>query len=131
MAMVARVCRQLRLLVTVDPLPTVATILTTPLDYCGTLESGSLGGNNPVTGTGAWSIIDGGTGTFSNSADGNSTFTADATGTYVLRWTDKKRHLHSEQWQIDGKLLREFNDFFRDRMELVLCQYSSRQYVSE
>src|SRR5207248_720435 len=67
--------------------PTTATIATTPLNYCGTLVSGSLGGNIPTAGTGAWSIVSGGTGTFSNGADRSSTFTADAYGIYTLRWT--------------------------------------------
>ncbi len=67
--------------------PTTATIATTPLNYCGTLTSGSLGGNTPSAGAGSWSIVSGGAGTFSNGASGSSTFTANAYGTYVLRWT--------------------------------------------
>jgi len=74
-------------IVTIDQLPTIATIATTPLNYCGPLTSGILGGNTPSIGTGAWSLISGGTGSFSNLADGNSTFTATSTGTYILRWT--------------------------------------------
>ncbi|MBK7175113.1 MAG: hypothetical protein IPH84_18270 [Bacteroidales bacterium] len=38
-------------------------------------------------GTGAWSIVSGGTGTFSDNTDPDATFTADAYGTYVLRWS--------------------------------------------
>ncbi len=75
------------LAVTTTLLPTTATISTTPLSYCGILVSGSLGGNSPVSGTGAWSIVSGGTGTFSSPASGSSTFTANAYGNYVLRWT--------------------------------------------
>jgi len=74
-------------IVTVNQLPTTATITTTPLNYCGTLITGPLGGNTPSVGTGAWSIFSGGTGTFSDGANGNSTFTATSTGTYILRWT--------------------------------------------
>jgi hypothetical protein len=73
--------------VTIDATPTTAAITTTPLNYCGTLTSGSLGANAPTVGTGAWSIVSGGTGTFSNSSSPNATFTANAYGTYVLRWT--------------------------------------------
>ncbi len=68
-------------------LPTTASITTTPLNYCGTLLSGSLGGNSPTVGIGAWSIVSGGTGSFSNSSSGSSTFTATALGTYILQWT--------------------------------------------
>ncbi len=59
----------------------------TAQDLCETLISNALGGNVPVTGTGLWSIVSGGTGTFSNSGSGSSTFTADTYGTYILRWT--------------------------------------------
>ncbi|HRX25000.1 MAG TPA: Ig-like domain-containing protein, partial [Chitinophagales bacterium] len=56
-------------------------------DICGSLVSAVLGGNTPVTGTGAWSIVSGGTGTFDDDTDPDAVFTADAYGTYVLRWT--------------------------------------------
>src|SRR5262249_53730185 len=50
--------------------------------------SGSLGGNTPAVGTGAWSKFSGpGTVSFSNGSSGSSTATASAYGTYVLRWT--------------------------------------------
>jgi len=55
--------------------------------YCAALISTGLGGNTPLVGTGAWSIISGGTGRFSAPANGNSNFIANAFGTYVLRWT--------------------------------------------
>src|SRR5205085_1033279 len=68
--------------------PTTATIATTPLNYCGTLVSGSLGGNTPTVGTGAWSKVSGpGTVTFSASTSGSSTATVSVVGTYVLAWT--------------------------------------------
>ena len=75
------------ILITVDQIPTEATIATTPVNYCGTLASGSLGGNTPTVGTGSWSIKSGGTGTFSDGASGSSTFSAATYGTYVLQWT--------------------------------------------
>jgi len=73
--------------VTVSATPTTATVTSSTLSVCGSLTSGSLGGNTPVTGTGAWSIVSGGTGSFSAINSGSSTFTANAYGTYVLRWT--------------------------------------------
>ena len=67
--------------------PTTATIGTSPLNYCGTLVSGTLGGNTPATGTGLWSQISGpGTTTFSAPASGSSTATATAYGTYIYQW---------------------------------------------
>lgn len=69
---------------------TVNTITTASVgsaqSVCG-LTSNALGGNTPTNGTGSWSIFSGGTGTFSSSTAPNATFTADAYGTYVLRWT--------------------------------------------
>ena len=73
--------------ITIYQLPSPATISLSPLNLCGTLVSGTLGGNTPTIGTGAWSIVSGGTGTFSLPTSGGSTFTAEAYGTYVLRWT--------------------------------------------
>ena len=72
---------------TVTPVPTTATVSTTPLSYCSTLISGSLGANTPTIGSGAWSVFSGGTGTFSAPTSGSSTFTANGYGTYVLAWT--------------------------------------------
>ena len=66
--------------------PTTATVGANQT-ICSTLTSNALGGNTPTVGTGAWSIVSGGTGTFSDAASPSSTFTATATGTYVLRWT--------------------------------------------
>lgn len=73
--------------ITCNGVPTTATVSSTPLSVCGSLTSGSLGGNTPTTGTGAWSYVSGVTGTFSNVASPNSTFTASGYGTSVLRWT--------------------------------------------
>ena len=67
--------------------PTTATVTTTPLNYCA-LTSGSLGGNTPATGTGAWTTLSGpGTVTFSAPSSGTSTATVSVAGTYVFRWT--------------------------------------------
>jgi len=74
-------------LVTVTAPPTTATVSSATLSVCGSLTSGSLGGNTPSAGTGTWSIVSGGTGNFSAINSGSSTFTANAYGTYVLRWT--------------------------------------------
>jgi gliding motility-associated-like protein len=69
-------------------LPTTASVAATVLNQCGTLVSGSLGGNNPVTGTGTWSKISGpGTTVFSEPASGSSTATASVYGAYVYSWT--------------------------------------------
>src|SRR5204862_498349 len=48
-----------------------------------------LGGNSPTVGTGSWSVVSGGTGTFNpNAATPNATFThATGVGPVVLRWT--------------------------------------------
>lgn len=53
----------------------------------GTTEP--LGGNTPTPpATGAWSVVSGGTGTFSNTTDPNATFThTGGDGPIVLRWT--------------------------------------------
>ncbi|MCX6225779.1 MAG: hypothetical protein NTV01_13680, partial [Bacteroidia bacterium] len=68
--------------------PTTATIAVSPLNYCGTLVSGSLGGNTPAAGTGLWSKVSGpGTVTFSASTSGSSIATVSAYGAYVYQWT--------------------------------------------
>jgi hypothetical protein len=68
--------------------PTTATITTSPLNYCGVLVSGSLGGNTPTVGTGAWAKVSGpGTVNFSNSSSPSSTATVSVAGQYVFSWT--------------------------------------------
>ena len=49
----------------------------------------ALGGNSPLTGTGAWSVVSGGTGTFNPTASTpNATFThSGGIGPIALRWT--------------------------------------------
>jgi hypothetical protein len=72
--------------VTLYASPTTASVGANQT-ICSSLTSNALGGSTPTVGTGAWSIVSGGTGTFSDAASPSSTFTATATGTYVLRWT--------------------------------------------
>lgn len=74
--------------ITVNPSPTASnagTDLTIPLTGV------TLAANNPVAGSGAWSVVSGpGTSSsqFANTASYNSVFTPSAgKGTYVLRWT--------------------------------------------
>ena len=74
-------------IVIVNPTPSTATVSAATLSVCGSLLSGSLGGNTPITGTGTWSYVSGITGSFSNASSPTSTFTASAFGTSVLRWT--------------------------------------------
>lgn len=81
------ICSSLITDVTVTAPPTTATVTSTTLSVCGSLTSGSLGGNTPVSGTGSWSYVSGVTGTFSNASSPSSTFTASGYGTSVLRWT--------------------------------------------
>jgi HYR domain len=52
---------------------------------CGT--AATLGANAPVTGTGVWSIISGGGGTFTAPTSPNSGFSGLQGAIYVLRWT--------------------------------------------
>lgn len=68
--------------------PTIASITTSVLNYCGTLASDTLGGNTPTVGIGLWSLISGpGTTKFSSSISGSSSATANAYGTYIYQWT--------------------------------------------
>ena len=67
--------------------PTAATV-GGPQLICANTGTTSLGGNTPSLGTGTWSIVSGGTGTFSDANDPNSTFThTGGAGPIVLRWT--------------------------------------------
>src|SRR5204862_112276 len=74
--------------VTLSPPPTTATT-GGPQSICALGTSTGLGGNTPTEGTGAWSIVSGGTGTFApDAATPNATFThATGAGPIVLRWT--------------------------------------------
>lgn len=73
--------------ITVNPAPTAATV-GGPQTICNGGTTTGLGGNTPTTGTGTWSIVSGGTGTFANAGLPNSTFThTGGAGPVVLRWT--------------------------------------------
>jgi uncharacterized repeat protein (TIGR01451 family) len=68
--------------------PTTATV-GGPQTICALSTTAGLGGNTPSSGTGTWSVVSGGTGTFSpNATTPNATFThTSGTGPIVLRWT--------------------------------------------
>ena len=70
--------------ITFKHIPSIA-IAGTDQSVCG--ENIILNANIPVIGTGLWTIISGGTGTFADSANSASSFTADSFGTYKLKWT--------------------------------------------
>ena len=73
--------------VTYSQAPTVATVGATQ-NICGSLVTGSLGGNTPAVGTGTWTQTTGpGVTTFSNVNSGTSTATASVIGTYTYTWT--------------------------------------------
>ncbi len=70
-----------------DP-PSTATV-GGPQTICTLGTTAGLGGNAPSVGTGAWSVVSGGTGSFNpDNLDPNATFThAAGTGPVVVRWT--------------------------------------------
>ncbi len=74
--------------VTFNQNPTTANAGTDQVDEftCG-LTTVSLAANTPVIGTGAWTIISGVGGSFSNASSATSTFSGVAGSTYTLRWT--------------------------------------------
>jgi uncharacterized repeat protein (TIGR01451 family) len=74
--------------ITITQPPTPATAGGAQTICAGSTTAG-LGGNLPSSGTGMWSIVSGGTGTFSpNATTPNATFTPiGGAGAYVLRWT--------------------------------------------
>jgi hypothetical protein len=73
--------------VTISQPPTTAT-LGGPQTICGFGTTTGLGGNTPTAGTGQWSVVGGGTGTFSNVSAPNTTFThSGGAGPIVLAWT--------------------------------------------
>ncbi|MBK7384708.1 MAG: T9SS type A sorting domain-containing protein [Flavobacteriales bacterium] len=72
---------------TVKAPPTTATVGGAQT-ICALGATIGLGGNTPTVGTGAWSIVSGGTGTFSSMSNPNATFThTGGAGPVVLRWT--------------------------------------------
>lgn len=46
-----------------------------------------LAGNTPLHGTGLWTVVSGGTGTFGNNSQGHTTFLGEPCKIYILRWT--------------------------------------------
>lgn len=74
--------------ITITPAPTTATV-GGPQTICENATTVGLGGNTPGSGTGAWSIVSGGTGTFNpDNLAANATFThAAGSGPVVVRWT--------------------------------------------
>ena len=68
--------------------PTAASV-GGPQSICPSGTTGGLGGNTPIFGTGAWSVVSGGTGTFNPDAlTPNATFThTSGAGPVTLRWT--------------------------------------------
>ena len=74
--------------VTVNQPPTTATVGGPQMICVGGTTAG-LGGNTPTSGTGSWSVVGGGTGTFNPSASTpNATFThTGGAGPIVVRWT--------------------------------------------
>jgi hypothetical protein len=73
--------------ITVNQAPTPATVGSNQT-ICALGTTTGLGGNTPTTGTGTWSVVSGGTGTFSNIHTPNATFThTSGAGPVVLRWT--------------------------------------------
>src|ERR1041384_5238031 len=73
--------------VTVNQSPTPATVGSNQT-ICALGATTGLGGNTPTSGTGTWTVVSGGNGTFGNIHTGNTTFThATGTGPIVLKWT--------------------------------------------
>ncbi|MBL7981155.1 MAG: T9SS type A sorting domain-containing protein [Flavobacteriales bacterium] len=67
--------------------PTTATV-GGPQVICANTTTTGLGGNAAMMGAASWSIVSGGSGTFSDAGDPNSTFThTGGVGPIVLRWT--------------------------------------------
>ncbi|MBL0047143.1 MAG: HYR domain-containing protein [Bacteroidetes bacterium] len=58
----------------------------TGVSTCG-LTGVTLAGNIPTSGTGTWSIVSGGSGSFTNVNQNNSFFSGSPGLTYILRWT--------------------------------------------
>ena len=76
------------LTITVSQPPTTATA-GGPQTICAGSTTAALGGNTPTSGTGMWSVVSGGAGTFNPNANTpGATFThTGGSGPIVLRWT--------------------------------------------
>jgi hypothetical protein len=73
--------------ITINPEAPAATV-GAGQTICALGTTTSLGGNAASPGVGAWSVVSGGTGTFSNAASETSTFThLTGAGPVVIRWT--------------------------------------------
>lgn len=70
----------------VDPTTADAGPDQTGAATCG-LTSVTLAANTPIVGTGAWSVVTGVGGSFSDASSPGSTFTGTAGTAYTLRWT--------------------------------------------
>jgi len=73
--------------ITVNQPPTPATVGSNQT-ICALGTTTGLGGNTPSSGTGTWTVVSGGAGTFSNINTANAIFThSSGAGPLVLRWT--------------------------------------------
>jgi hypothetical protein len=70
--------------ITISAAPTVANA-GADKNFCGT--SIAMTANTPATGTGSWSVVTGGGGSFANTSSSTSIFTGTVGTTYTLRWT--------------------------------------------
>ena len=74
-------------MLTVSEPPSAATVGSAQTICPGSATAG-LGGNTPAVGAGIWTVVSGGTGTFSSASDPNATFThTGGSGPFDLRWT--------------------------------------------
>jgi hypothetical protein len=81
--------------------PTTATV-GGPQTICGFGTTTGLGGNTPTAGTGQWSVVSGGTGTFSNATASNATFThTGGAGPIVLAWSISNSPCASSSAQVN------------------------------
>lgn len=69
-------------------IPSPVATVGGPQTICSNGSTAGLGGNTPISGTGSWSVVSGGTGIFSSSANPNATFThTGGVGPIIARWT--------------------------------------------
>jgi hypothetical protein len=74
--------------VTITAIPSPLATAGGPQSICSGGTSTGLGGNTPVSGTGTWAIVSGGTGLFSSNMNPNATFThTGGSGPIIVRWT--------------------------------------------
>ncbi|MFI5166691.1 MAG: hypothetical protein ACHQQS_08735 [Thermoanaerobaculales bacterium] len=73
----------------IECIPPTAASVGGPQSICEFGTTTGLGGNTPIFGTGQWSVVSGGTGTFNpNDTTPNATFThTSGAGPVTLRWT--------------------------------------------